>query len=155
MAKKVGKYIVRLSKEEKETLLALVSKGKASAKKIRHAQILLRADASEDGENLKDSEIMRLERSSLKTISRIRQLFVEQGLDAALNRKPHSRAKPRRLNGEQEAQLVAICCGEAPSGRARWTMRLLADKLIELEVVENISPETVRQTLKKMNLSLG
>ena len=98
---------------------------------------------------------MRLERSSLKTVSRIRQLFVEQGLESAINRKVHSRTRPRKLNGEEEAQLVAICCSEAPSGRTRWTMKLLAHKLIELEIVDKISPETVRQTLKKMNLNLS
>jgi len=155
MLKKVGKYIVRLSKEERDFLLALISKGKSGAKRIHHARILLRADAGEGGENLKDSEIVRLERSSLKTVSRIRQLFVEQGLEPAINRKVHSRTRPRKLNGEEEAQLIAICCSEAPSGRTRWTMKLLAHQLIELEIVDKISPETVRQTLKKMNLSLG
>lgn len=155
MIKKTVKYIVRLTEEERTYLIELTKKGKVSAKKIAHARILLRADASEAGENLKDESIKDLEHISSKTVSRIRQLFVEEGLEAALNRKPHKRVKPRSLDGEQEAKLVAICCSQAPEGRARWTLKLLSNQLVEMEVVESIATETVRLTLKKMNLSLG
>ncbi len=155
MIKSTVKYVVRLTAEEREYLIELTKKGKVSAKKITHARILLRADASEAGENLKDESIKDLEHVSSKTVSRVRQLFVEEGLEAALIRKPHKRVKPRSLDGEQEAKLVAICCSQAPEGRARWTLKLLSNQLVEMEVVESIATETVRLTLKKMNLSLG
>lgn len=155
MAKTIGKYIVRLTPEERGYLIELTKKGKAAAKKITYARILLRADVGEEGENRKDQAIRELEDVSKDTVARIRQLFVEEGLEAALNRKRHSRRKPRRLEGEQEAKLVAMCCSQAPEGRARWTLKLLANQLVEMEVVDSIAPETVRQTLKKMNLSLG
>lgn len=155
MAKTIGKYIVRLTPEERGYLLELTKKGKATAKKITYARILLRADAGEGGENRKDQAIKELEDVSKDTVARIRQLFVEEGLEAALNRKRHSRRKPRKLDGEQEAKLVSICCSQAPEGRARWTLKLLANQLVQMEVVDSIAPETVRQTLKKMNLSLG
>ena len=92
---------------------------------------------------------------SVKTICRIRQDFVEEGLAAALNRKKHENYKPRKLGGNEEAHLIAMCCSKAPKGVSRWTLRLLADRLVELQVVDSISHEAVRQTLKKMNLSLG
>ncbi len=155
MIKSTVKYVVRLTAEEREYLIELTKKGKVSAKKITHARILLRADASEAGENLKDESIKDLEHVSSKTVSRVRQLFVEEGLEAALIRNPHKRVKPRSLDGEQEAKLVAICCSQAPEGRARWTLKLLSNQLVEMEVVESIATETVRLTLKKMNLSLG
>jgi transposase len=155
MAKTIGKYIVRLTPEERGYLIELTKKGKATAKKITYARILLRADVGEEGENRKDQAIKELEDVSKDTVARIRQLFVEEGLEAALNRKRHSRRKPRRLDGEQEARLVSMCCSQAPEGRARWTLKLLANQLVEMEVVDSIAPETVRQTLKKMNLSLG
>jgi transposase len=120
-----------------------------------HARILLRADASEAGESLKDDSIKDLENISSKTVCRIRQRFVEEGLEAALNHKGPSRTKPRKLDGEQEAKLIAICCSKAPEGRARWTLKLLASQLVAMEIVGGIATETVRQTLKKMNLSLG
>jgi transposase len=155
MIKSTVKYVVRLTAEEREYLIELTKKGKVSAKKITHARILLRADVSKAGENLKDEAIKDLEHISSKTVCRIRQLFVEEGLEAALNRKPHKRVKPRSLDGEQEAKLVAICCSQPPEGRARWTLKLLSNQLVEMKVVESIASETVRQTLKKMNLSLG
>ncbi|MGZ6523259.1 MAG: helix-turn-helix domain-containing protein [Bacteroidia bacterium] len=155
MVKTIGKYVVRLTAEEREYLIELTKTCKASAKKILHARILLRTDAEQGGENRRDREVKDLENISRDTVSRIRQLFVEEGLEAALNRKPHKRTKPRVLDGEQEAKLVAVCCSQAPEGRVRWTLKLLADRLVEMEIVQSIAPETVRQTLKKMNLSLG
>ena len=155
MIKKTVKYIVRLTEEERKYLIELTKTGKVAAKKITHARILLRTDANKENENFKDEVIKDLEHVSSKTVSRIRQLFVEEGLEAALNRKPHKRVKPRSLDGEQEAKLVAICCSQAPEGRARWTLKLLSNQLVEMKVVESIATETVRLTLKKMNLSLG
>ena len=155
MIKKTVKYIVRLTEEERKYLIELTKTGKVAAKKIIHARILLRTDANKENENFKDEVIKDLEHVSSKTVSRIRQLFVEEGLEAALNRKPHKRVKPRSLDGEQEAKLVSICCSQAPEGRARWTLKLLSNQLVEMKVVESIATETVRLTLKKMNLSLG
>jgi transposase len=151
MWKEVGmnkKYIVRLTAQERKQLKALVNKGKTAAYKIKHANILLLGDA--DGSGWKDDRIAEAVSVHSKTVSGVRQRFVEQGLEAALNRK--KQAKPPRdriLDGAKEARLVALACSEAPGGRTRWTLHLLADKLVELQVVGTISHETVRQTLKK------
>ena len=155
MAKTIGKYIVRLTPEEREYLIGLTKNGKGSAKKLNHARILLLADVSESGQKLKDDEIAKLEHISTKTVSRVRQQLVEDGLETALNHKTHVRYKPRSLDGEQEAKLIAICCSTPPEGRARWTIKLLADELVQLEIVDSIAKETVRRTLKKTNLNLG
>jgi len=150
------KYIVKLTQEERDALLSLVSKGKASAKKITHARILLQVDESANVENCySDSEIAKMLHVSTKTVSRVRKSLVEGGLESALNRKPHSRYKPRRLDGEQEAHLIALVCSNPPEGRARWTISLLTDKLVELKIVDSIGRTAVHETLKKMNLSLG
>lgn len=149
-------FVVRLSPEEREQLLALVKAGKASALKLTRARILLKADQQERGPAWTDAEIAEALDVSLKTVFNIRRKWVEQGLDAALERKrPDAPAKPRKWDGTIEAKLVATCCGPPPKGRAKWTLRLLAAKLVELEAVDSISPETVRQALKKMRLSLG
>jgi transposase len=155
MAKTIGKYIVRLTAKEREYLIGLTKSGKIAAKKLNHARILLLSDVSEAGQKLRDEAIAKLEHVSTKTVARVRELCVEEGLEAALNRKAHSRTKPRALDGEQEAKLIAICCSEPPEGRARWTLKLLSTRLVELEIVESIAKDTVRLTLKKMNLSLG
>lgn len=149
------KFIVTLDGNERQKLLALTKKGSLSARKIKHAQILLRTDSGKQGDNWSDEKIASSIDVSTKTICRVRQAFVEDGLDAALNRKEHKNFKPRKLGGNEEAHLVALCCSKAPVGSCRWTLRMLASKLIELEIVEKISHEAVRQTLKKMNLSLG
>jgi len=142
------KYIVRLTQEEREELKRLISKGRTAAYKIKHANILLKADA--DSETWTDEEIARAFSVHTKTVCNIRQRIVFEGLDGALKRK--KREKPPRekiLDGEKEARLIAMSCGEPPEGCAHWTLRLLAGKLVELEIVESISHETVRQTLKK------
>ena len=146
-------YVVRLTKEERETLLALVKSSKGAKAKRRHADILLKADA--DGEHWKDEDIAKACRVHRTTVARLRQLFVEEGLDAALNRKPQKKpSRQKSLDGRAVARLLALACGKAPEGRARWTLHLLADKLVELRVVDTISYETVRCTLKKTNSSL-
>jgi transposase len=116
---------------------------------------LLKADASEAGPCWKDDEIVEALDTSLSTIHRVRQRFVEWGLEAALHRKPATRHRARKLDGQQEAQLIALACGPAPEGRTCWTLKLLAQRLIELEVVDTVSPECVCNTLKKTPLSLG
>lgn len=149
-------FVVRLSQEERKQLTTLVKVGKASSLKLTRARILLKADQQGRGPAWTDAEIAEALDVSLKTVFNIRRRWVEQGLEAALARKPQEApSRLRKLDGHAEAKLVATCCGPAPKGRSKWTLRLLAAKLAELEVVDSISPETVRQTLKKTKLSLG
>jgi transposase len=150
------KYIVRLSSEEREQLLSLVKKGKIAARKQLRARILLHADQSELGPAACDEEIAGSLETSVRTVERLRQRLVEEGLPAALeDKRLDTPPRPPKLDGRQEAQLVALCCSQPPKGRARWTLRLLGSRLVELEVVDCISHETVRQVLKKTSLSLG
>jgi len=143
-------YVVRLTTEERERLEELVAKGKAAAYRIRHAHILLAVDA--DGPNWTDAQAAKAFRCHSNTVANVRRRLVEGGLDAALERKKQDRpSRPRVLDGDGEARLIAIACGQAPAGRAKWTMQLLADALVALKVVEGISPKTVERTLKKTN----
>ena len=142
------KYIVRLMGEERERLTAMVTKGRTKAQKIRRAQVLLKIDA--DGPNWTDEQAAEAFLMRANTVAEIRQRFVEGGLDRALERKePDEPPRRRKLDGAGEARLIAMACGEPPEGRARWTLRLLAGQLVELAIVDGISHETVRQTLKK------
>lgn len=145
------KYVVKLTDEERQRLETLVSQGKAAARTIQRAWILLKADAGVAGPGWPDGEIQTTFTVGLVTIYRVRQTFVEEGLAAVLTRSPKSRHRHRKLDGEQEAQLIALACSKPPAGRCRWTLRLLADKLVELGHSDRLSPETVRQTLKKTN----
>lgn len=145
------KYIVDLSEEERQSLLKLATIGKHAAYKINHARILLKADINQADGGWSDVAISKALDLSTSTIVRVRQRFVEEGFEASLNYRRGRGRKQRRLDGEKEAHLLAIACSEAPSGRERWTLRMLADKMVELKYVESISYETVRQTLKKMN----
>jgi transposase len=149
-------FVVRLTAVERAELDALVRKGKASALTITRARILLKADQGKDGEAQTDAQVAAALDVAAKTVFNVRQRWVEEGQEAALRRKKQAcPSRRRKLDGRAEAKLVATCCGPAPKGRVRWTLRMLADKLVELEVVDSISPETVRGTLKKMRLSLG
>ena len=149
-------FVVRLTETERSELDALVRKGKASALTIARARILLKVDQGEDAEAQTDAQVAEALSVTAKTVFNVRRRWVEEGLEAALCRKKQiCPSRPRKLDGEAEAKLVATCCGPVPQGRARWTLRMLAGKLVELEVVDCISPETVRSTLKKMRLSLG
>ena len=142
------RYIVRLTPSEREDLEGLVSKGKANARKIAHAQILLKVD--EDGPRWTDERAAEAFCVHTTTVRVIRERFVNEGLASALNRKPQIRpSRERTLDGAGEARLIAVACGEPPEGRARWTLQLLANRLVELKIVDTISYETVRQTLKK------
>lgn len=149
------KFVVKLSKEERKELLDLSKKGRLAVRKIKHIQVLLRTDSGENGEGWTDEKISSSLDVSVKTICRVRQAFVEEGLEAALNRKKPENYKPRKLGGNEEAHLIAMCCSKAPKGASRWSLRLLADHLVKLQVIDRISHEAVRQTLKKMNLNLG
>jgi transposase len=146
----VKKYIVELSAEEREQIQEIISKGKHSARKILRAHALLKSD-----EGWSDSHISEALNISIPTLERTRKLFVEEGLNPALNGRESNRVYTRKLDGEKEAQLIALVCSKAPEGQARWTMRLLADRMVQLEYIEEISHETIRRTLKKTNLNLG
>jgi len=147
------KYIVRLSSEEREVLESLVRKGKTQAYRIKHANILLAVDA--DGSNWSDEEAAEAFGCHMNTVSNVRQRLVEEGLEAAVGRKKQkSPSRERILDGEKEAKLIALACSEPPEGRSKWTLQLLADKLVTLEVVDSICDQTVRRTLKKTNSSL-
>jgi transposase len=144
------KYIVTLTEDERLSLSSLASSGKAAAKRITHARILLKADAAEGGPAWRDADIALALDVDVRTVERVRERFVEQGLEAALARKPQARpSRPPVLDGDAEARLIALACSRPPEGRARWTLRLLADRLVELEVVEAVSHETVRRALQK------
>jgi hypothetical protein len=144
------RYKVTLEPEERQRLLDLIAAGKADARKLTHARILLKADAADGGPAWPDGPIADALEVSTATVERVRQRFVEQGLDAALDRKRRERpAREIKLDGRAEARLIALACSPPPEGRAVWTMQLLADKLVELEVVDSISDETVRLALKK------
>lgn len=146
------KFVVRLTEEERRQLEGLVTKGKAAAAKIKHANILLKVDA--DGPGWSDEATAQAFGCTATTVHNVRQRFVEQGFEAALDRKKKSRpSRQRTFDGEKEARLIALACTQPPAGRARWTLELLADKVVELKIVETVSHETVRQTLKKTNCS--
>jgi transposase len=140
------KYRVTLTEEERKHLEQLISRGKGAARKLLHARILLKADETVGWRDEKISEALEV---SLSTVGRVRERCVEEGLEAALERKAPNRVYQRRLDGVQEAHLVALVCSPPPEDRGRWTLQLLADKMVELEYVEYVSKETVRQTLKK------
>ncbi len=144
------KYIVRLSGRERSQLKTLTSTGTAAAHRIRRARILMLADEDPEGPAWTDQDVAQAVSVTVRTVENVRKRFVNQGLEAAVNRKKQVRpSRERLLDGRQEATLVAMCCSAPPEGRARWTFRLLADQLVALEIVDSISYETVRQTLKK------
>jgi Homeodomain-like domain len=148
------KYKVTLTADERQSLHGLVAAGKTAAMKLTHARILLKADAAPGGPAWTDARIAEAVEVNRTTVEQVRQRFVEQGLQAALVRKKQDRpSRERTLDGAGEARLIAMACSAPPRGRAAWTLRLLADQLVELEVVDTISIETVRQVLKKTNSS--
>jgi transposase len=149
------KYIVRLTPEEHTQLLTLVNTGRAAAVKLLHARILLKAAVGADSRPWTDAEIAEALDTSTATIHRVRQAFVEQGMEAALARKRPTGRQYRKLDGAQEAQLIAVACSAPPAGRTRWTLQLLADKLVDLTIVDTISTECVRTTLKKTRSNRG
>jgi transposase len=145
------RYRVTLTSEERAHLTELLSKGKAAARSLAHAHILLKVDEGVAGPRLSDEAVAEALDVNRSTVERVRMRCVEEGFEAALRPRPSRQLHPRKLDGVQEARLVTLACSPAPNGRGRWTLRLLADKLVELEIVDGISHETVRQTLKKTN----
>ena len=149
------KYMVTLTDEERQMLQEMLSRGKAAARKLMHARILLKADARPGGPGWNDEAIADALEVGRATVERVRKEFVEEGLDAALERRKPRRVYARKLDGDGEAHLVALACQQPPEGRSRWTLRLLADRMVSLEYVDQISYQTVRRTLKKTRSSLG
>ena len=152
---KDAKYVVRLTEEERATLESLVGDRRAAADKRLRARMLLKADVGVCGPGWADAKIAEAFEVGVSTIHRLQQRLVEEGWEAALARKPRSRHRVPKLDGEKEARLVALACSAPPEGRARWTLQLLADKLVQLQVVDSISDETVRLRLKKTKSSRG
>jgi transposase len=148
-------YPVSLTEEQRQHLSQVIAAGTAAARKLTHARILLKADQSPTGPGWVDVRIAEAVEVSQPTVARVRKQYVEQGLDAALNRRAPQRVYQRKLDGAHEAHLIALACSAPPTGHARWTLRLLADQLVELEVVEDISYQTVRRVLKKTTSSPG
>lgn len=149
------KYIVTLTEAERQMLRAMLSRGKAAARKLMHARIILKADANAGGPAWNDDAIAEGLEVGRATVERVRKEFVEEGLEAALERRKPRRQYQRKLDGDGEAHLIALACSQAPEGRSRWTLRLLANRMVQLEQVDHLSYETVRGVLKKTNLSLG
>ncbi len=149
------KYRVTLTPEERVQLEQLVSRGKGAARRLAHARVLLQCDESDGGPRRADADVAAALDVSVRTCERVRERFVERGFDAALDPAPTSRNYARRLDGAQEARLVTLACSAPPDGKARWTLRLLADRMVELSYAPAVSHETVRQVLKKTSSSRG
>jgi transposase len=149
----VKKYVVRLSDAEREQLATLIRNGSNPAQRLK-ARILLKADVLEAGEGWSDNQIIEALTTSASMVYRVRKQLVEEGLEAVLSRKPRAApAVPRIFDGEKEAKLIALACSEPPTGRARWTLRLLENKVVELNIVDRASDSTIGRTLKKTSLS--
>jgi transposase len=149
------KYIVSLTASERNLLEQLTKKGKSAAYKMNHARILLKADINHKDGEWTDGQISESLNIAHATIERVRQRFVEEGMESALSRREQKKRRQKIIDGEKEAYLIAIACSETPAGKSNWTLKMLADKMIELNYVEQVSTETIRQTLKKTNLNLG
>jgi transposase len=143
------KYKVTLTKEEREELESIINKGRHTSQKFRNAYVLLNCDEGEYSEKATNLEISKILKVGMRTIDRIKKRFVEDGFDAILGRKPTSREYEKKADGDFEARLIALSCSEPPKGFSRWSLRLLADKIVELKVVDSVSHETVRTVLKK------
>lgn len=145
------KYKVTLTKQEREKLLSMTRGGKHSSKKIIHALILLNCDEGKFSDKVRNEDVAKVLKIGSRTIDRVKKKFVEQGFEAALENSPTTRVYERKTDGDVEAHLIALSCGKPPRGFSRWSLRLLADKMVEMNYVEDISYETVRRVLKKTN----
>lgn len=149
------KYKVSLSKAEREELVSIINKGYHTSQKFRNAYILLNCDEGKYSEKVTNEQISNILKVGMRTIDRVKKRFIEEGFESVLERKPPEREYERKADGEVEAHLITLCCSEPPQGYAKWSLRLLADKMVELQYVESFSYETVRRILKKTNYSLG
>lgn len=149
------KYTVQLTKAEREELLAIISKGSHTSQTFRAAYILLNCDEGKYAEKVTNEQISKVLKIGMRTIDRVKERFIESGMEATIERRPTTRTYDVKADGEVEARLITLCCSEPPKGYAKWSLRLLADKMVELKYAESISYETVRRVLKKTNLSPG
>lgn len=149
------RYTIKLTKSEVEELMVIINKGSHTSQTFRIAYILLNCDEGKYSEKVTNEQISKVLKVGMRTIDRVKKKFVEEGLEAALERRPTARVYDRKMDGDTEAKLITLCCSEPPKGFAKWSLRLLADKMVELKYVESITHVTVRNVLKKTNLSLG
>ena len=149
------KYTIKLTKNEVEELMIIINKGFHTSLTFRTAYILLNCDEGKYSQKVSNEQISKVLKVGMRTIDRVKKKFIEEGLEACLERRPTSRIYEPKIDGDVESKLVALCCSEPPKGFAKWSLRLLADKMVELNYVESISHVTVRSVLKKTNLSLG
>ena len=154
-SKTMVRYKVTLTKEEHEQLKAVLGKGKHSSQQYRNACILINSDEGTWGQKLSNEQIAQVLHINPKTVERVKQRFVEEGFDQCMDRKPYPKKGPLKTDGDFEAHLIALSCSEAPAGYARWSLRLLADKMVELKYADSISHEAVRQVLKKTKSNRG
>jgi transposase len=148
-------YTIKLTKAEVEELQLVITKGVHSSQAFRTAYILLNCDEGKYSDKVSNEQISKVLKIGMRTIDRVKKKFIEEGFEAILERRPTSRIYETKSDGDIEAKLVTLCCSEPPKGFGKWSLRLLADKMVELKYVESISHVTVRSILKKMNLSLG
>ena len=149
------KYTIHLIKSEREELMVIINKGSHTSQTYRAAYILLNCDEGKYGEKVTNEQISKVLKVGMRTIDRVKKRFVEEGMEATLERRPTSRIYDVKADGDVEARLVTLCCSEPPEGYAKWSLRLLADKMVELKYAESISYETVRRVLKKTSLNRG
>ena len=149
------RYRIKLTKNEVEELMDIINKGSHTSLTFRSAYVLLNCDEGEYSQKVSNEQISKVLKVGMRTIDRVKKRFIEEGLDVCLERRPTSRIYESKTDGDVEAKLITLCCSKPPKGYAKWSLRLLADKMVELNYVESISHVTVRSVLKKTNLSLG
>ena len=149
------RYTIKLTKFEVEELMIIINKGSHASQTFRVAYILLNCDEGKYSEKVTNEQISKVLKVGMRTIDRVKKKFAEEGLEAVLERRPTARVYEKKMDGDTEAKLITLCCSEPPKGFAKWSLRLLADKMVELKYVESITHVTVRSVLKKTNLSLG
>ena len=149
------RYTIKLTKTEVDELKNVISKGSQTTQTFRTAYILLNCDQGKYSDKVTNEQISKVLKVGMRTIDRVKKKFIEEGLEGALERRPTSRVYETKVDGDMEAKLITLCCNKPPKGFAKWSLRLLADKMVELKYVESISHVTVRSVLKKTNLSLG
>lgn len=148
-------YRIKLTKDEVSELMAIINKGSHTSQTFRAAYILLNCDEGDYSEKVTNEQISKVLKIGMRTIDRTKKKFIDEGLEAALERRPTNRVYERKMDGDTEAKLVTLCCSKPPKGFAKWSLRLLADKMVELKYVDSISHVAVRNVLKKTNLNLG
>jgi transposase len=149
------RYTIKLTKPEVEELMVIINKGSHTSQTFRVAYILLNCDEGKYSQKVTNEQISKVLKVGMRTIDRVKKKFIQEGLEAVLERKPTARVYEKKMDGDTEAKLITLCCSEPPKGFARWSLRLLADKMVELKYVESITHVTVRSVLKKTNLSPG